>query len=81
MRFLKQRMNQGEGERPLPPVIRILHDFSHRFPGVPKHTDPRHVRAEHAARHQARAAHVKARHEAHAARAKERAMSRRSRSA
>ena len=81
MRFLKQQSNHGEGERPLPPVVRILHDFTHRFPGVPKHTDPRHVRAEHAARHEARAAQVKARHEAHAARAKERAMRWRSRSA
>ena len=44
-----------EGERPLPPLNRILHDFTHGFPGIPKHTDPRHVRAEHEAHHRARA--------------------------
>ncbi len=81
MRFVKQQSNDGERERPLPPVIRTLHDLTHRFPGVPKHTDPRHVRAEHEARHQARAAEFKARDEAHGTRAKEGAMRRGSRSA
>ncbi len=59
-------------ERPYPWVIRVLHNLMHRVPGVPKHVDPGHVRAEHEARHRARAAEVKARHEAQAARARAR---------
>jgi hypothetical protein len=56
----------GEPERPYPLVVRLLHDLTHRVPGVPKHADPATVRAEHDARHAARAAEVKARHAAHA---------------
>jgi hypothetical protein len=55
----------AEVERPYPLIVRLLHDFAHRFPGVPKHADPAHIRAEHDARHKARAAEVKARHETH----------------
>jgi hypothetical protein len=61
-----------EPERLYPLVVRILHDLTHRVPGVPKHVDPASIRAEHDARHRARAAEVKARHEARAAAAKAR---------
>ncbi|HXW79605.1 MAG TPA: hypothetical protein VEJ84_08900 [Acidimicrobiales bacterium] len=61
-----------EPERPYPLIVRLLHDFTHRFPGVPKHADPAHIRAEHDARHKARAAEVKARHEARNAAARAR---------
>jgi hypothetical protein len=54
----------AEPERPYPLVVRILHDLTHRFPGVPKHADAAHIRAEHDARHRSRAAEVKARHDA-----------------
>ena len=54
----------SEPERPYPCVVRLLHDLTHRFPGVPKHRDPSAIRAEHDARHAARAATVRARHEA-----------------
>jgi hypothetical protein len=54
----------AEPERPYPLVVRLLHDFTHRFPGVPKHADAAQVRAEHDARHKSRAAAVKARHDA-----------------
>jgi len=54
----------SELERPYPFVVRLLHDFTHRVPGVPKHRDPSAIRAEHEARHAARAVKVRARHEA-----------------
>jgi hypothetical protein len=47
--------------------VRLLHDLTHRVPGVPKHADPASVRSEHEARHQARANQVRARHKARAA--------------
>jgi hypothetical protein len=53
----------AEPERPYPLGVRLLHNFMHRFPGVPKHADPGHIRAEHDARHKGRAAEVNARHE------------------
>lgn len=56
----------AQPERPYPLVVRLLHDLTHRVPGVPKHADPASVRAEHDARHTARAAEVKARHAARA---------------
>jgi hypothetical protein len=59
-------------ERPYPLIVRILHDLTHRVPGVPKHADPASVRAEHDARHKARAAQVRARHGARAAGARAR---------
>ena len=65
-------VEDNQTERPYPWVIRVLHDLMHRVPGVPKHGDPAHVRAEHEARHGARAAEVKARHQAHTARARAR---------
>lgn len=57
-----------ETERPYPLLVRFVHDLTHRVPGVPKHTDPARIRAEHDARHNARAAEVRARHRARAAR-------------
>ena len=54
----------AEPERPYPFVVRFVHDLTHRVPGVPKHRDPSTIRAEHQARHAARAATVRARHEA-----------------
>jgi len=56
-----------ESERPYPFIVRLVHDLTHRVPGVPKHADPGSIRAEHDARHKARAGTVKARHQAHAA--------------
>lgn len=61
-----------EVERPYPWVVRVVHDLTHRVPGVPKHADPASIRGEHEARHQARSAQVRARHEAHGAAAKAR---------
>jgi hypothetical protein len=49
---------------PYPFVVRLLHDLTHHVPGVPKHDDLSAIRAEHEARHAARAAEVRARHEA-----------------
>jgi hypothetical protein len=65
-------VEDNQTERPYPWPVRVLHDLTHRVPGVPKHADPAHVRAEHEARHAARAAEVKARHQLHAARARAR---------
>lgn len=59
-----QVVHHPEPERPYPLVVRLLHDLAHRLPGVPKHRDPGAIRAEHDARHAARAATVRARHEA-----------------
>lgn len=61
-----------ERERPYPFVVRLLHDLTHRVPGVPKHADQASIRSEHDAGHKARAAEVKARHEAQAAAARAR---------
>jgi hypothetical protein len=66
------KVGVAEPERPYPYIVRLLHDLTHRVPGVPKHDDPASLRAEHHARHQARAAEVKGRHEARAAAARER---------
>ena len=51
-------------QRPYPLLVRLIHDLTHRVPGVPKHADPASVRVEHEERHRARAAQMKARHEA-----------------
>jgi hypothetical protein len=59
-------------EKPYPWVVKALHDLTHRVPGVPRHTDAATIRAEHEARHRARAAKVKARHEAWHAKARTR---------
>jgi hypothetical protein len=59
-------------ERPYPLLVRLIHDLTHRVPGVPKHADPASVRAEHEERHRARATQVKAGHEARAATARAR---------
>jgi hypothetical protein len=59
-------------EGPYPLVVRLIHDLTHRVPGVPKHADPASVRVEHEERHRARAAQVKARHEARASAARAR---------
>lgn len=56
-----------EPERPYPFVVRLIHDLTHRVPGVPKHADPSSIRSEHDARHRARATEVRARHAARAA--------------
>ena len=50
-------------------IVRVLHDLTHRVPGVPRHLDPdpRAVAADHAARHGARATKVRAQHRARAA--------------
>ncbi len=65
--------NPDESERPYPWIVRLLHHLTHRVPGVPKHVDAAVIRAEHEARHKARAATVKARHAAYATAARERA--------
>jgi len=79
MRFVKQQFERRRGRATPPAGNPHPPDLRHHFPGVPKHTDPRHVCAELATK--ARAAQVKARHEALGARAQEGAMRPGSRSA
>jgi hypothetical protein len=56
-----------EPERPYPSIVWLVHDLTHRVPGVPKHADLTSIRAEHEARHKSRRDTVKTRHEARAA--------------
>jgi hypothetical protein len=44
----------AEHELPYPFIVRLIHDLTHRVPGVPKHIDPGSIRAEHEGRHKAR---------------------------
>jgi hypothetical protein len=63
--------SSAEHEQPYRWIVRVLHDLTHRVPGVPPHADPASIRAD----HEARAASVRRRHATHAAAARARARS------